>query len=170
MTRAPYRSGVTLVEMLVVLAIIAVLATMVYKATSGLGNQSQERRQKKAFVMLDSALDEYYEAKDRFPESKPLSAYSNDSDWRRDNVEILYEELYSVPSARAQLLKLAPKQLDPWQGAQNAVHLIYDVWGTVLSYEWTKGNAFPVLISGGPDREFAAQGRESAAVDDVTNR
>ncbi len=163
MTRAQYKSGVTLVEMLVVLAIITLLATMVYKATSGLGNQSQERRQEQAFVMLDSALDEYYEVRGQFPVSNSLSAYNNDSDWRRDNVEILYEELYSVPSARTLLLKLAPKQLDQWQGAQNAVHLIRDVWGTVLSYEWIKGNAFPVLISAGPDREFAS-------VDDVNNR
>ena len=163
MTRAPYRSGVTLVEMLVVLTIITVLVTMVYKATSGLGNQSQERRQRKAFVMLDSALEEYYEAKNQFPMSKPLADYSNDSDWRRDNVEILYEELYSIPSARSLLLKLAPKQLDPWRGAQNAVHLIYDVWGTELSYEWIQGNAFPILISAGPDKVFAS-------VDDVSNR
>jgi prepilin-type N-terminal cleavage/methylation domain-containing protein len=163
MTRAPYKSGVTLVEMLVVLAIIAVLVTMVYKATSGLGNQSQKRRQRKAFVVLDSALHEYYEAKGRFPVSKPVAADSGDSEWRRDNVEILYEELYAVPSARALLLKLAPKQLDPWQGAQNAVHLIYDVWGTELSYEWIKDNAFPILISAGPDKLFFS-------VDDVSNR
>jgi len=163
MIRAQTKSGVTLVEMLVVLTIIIVLATMVYKATSGLGNRSQERRQRKAFVMLDSALDEYYEAKDRFPVSNPLSAYSNDSDWRRDNVEILYEELHTIPSARARLLKLSPKQLDRWQGAQNAVHQIYDVWGTLLSYEWIKGNAYPILISAGPDKTFAT-------VDDISNR
>jgi len=150
--------------MLVVLAIIILLATMVYKATSGLGNRSQERRQQKAFVMLESALDEYYEVKGRFPVSKPLSAYSGaDSDWRRDNVELLYEELHGVPSARALLLKLAPKQLDRWQGAQNVIHQIYDVWGTVLSYEWTEGSAYPILISAGPDKTFAT-------ADDLTNR
>jgi hypothetical protein len=60
-------------------------------------------------------------------------------------------------------LKLAPKQLDSWQGAANAVHRIYDVWGTVLSYEWTEGSAFPILISAGPDKTFATD-------DDVSNR
>lgn len=163
MIRAQYKPGITLVEMLVVLAIIILLATMVYKATSGLGNQSQARRQKKAFVLLESALDEYYEVKGRFPVSRPLSAYNADSDWRRDNVELLYEELHGVPDARALLLKLAPKQLDRWQGAQNFVHQIYDVWGTVPSYEWTEGSAYPILISAGPDKAFATP-------DDVTNR
>jgi len=163
MIRAQYKPGVTLVEMLVVLAIIVLLASMLYKATSGLGNRSQERRQQKAFVMLESALDEYYEVKGRFPVSSPLSGYNTDSDWRRDNVARLYEELHAVPGARAQLLKLAPKQLDRWQGAENSVHQIYDVWGTVLSYEWTEGSAYPILISAGPDKAFAT-------ADDITNR
>jgi prepilin-type N-terminal cleavage/methylation domain-containing protein len=163
MTQAQNKSGVTLVEMLVVLTIITVLVTMVYKATSGLGNKSLKRKQKQAFVILDSALHEYYEVKGRFPLSNPQAADSSDGEWRRDNVELLYEELYAVPSARALLLKLAPKQLDPWQGAENAVHLIYDVWGTELSYEWIKDNAFPILLSAGPDREFAS-------ADDVSNR
>jgi prepilin-type N-terminal cleavage/methylation domain-containing protein len=163
MTRAQDNSGVTLVEMLVVLTIIVVLASMVYKATSGLGNQAQKRRQRQAFITLDSALEEYYAARDGFPVSSLLSDYSDEADWRRDNVELLYEELYAVPSARTQLLKLGPQQLDRWQGAENAVHLIYDVWGTVLSYEWTEGSAFPILISAGPDKTFATD-------DDVSNR
>ena len=163
MTRAHYRSGVTLVEILVVLTIITVLASMVFKATSGLGKRSQERRQRAAFVLLDSALDAYYEAKDSFPVSGLLSDYTDDDDWRRDNVELLYESLYAVPSARTHLLKLPPKRLDQWQGAANAVHLIYDVWGTVLSYECVEGSAFPILLSAGPDKTFGTD-------DDVRNR
>jgi len=149
--------------MLVVLTIITVLIAMVYKATSGLGNKSLERKQQQAFVILDSALHEYYEVKGRFPVSVPQAADSSDSEWRRGNGERLYEALYGVPSARALLLKLAPKQLDPWQGAENAVHLIYDVWGTELSYEWIEGNAFPILLSAGPDKTFAN-------ADDLSNR
>jgi len=175
MTRAQFKPGVTLVEMLVVLAIITLLATIVYKATSGLGNQSQERRQQQAFIMLDSALEEYYEVKGQFPESGIKPAVDADdsewNDWRGRNVNRLYGALYSVPSARSLLLKLAPKQLDPWQGAQNAVHQIYDVWGMVLSYEWTKGDAFPILTSAGPDKGFGdMKGRQSEARDNVTNR
>jgi len=53
------KTGFTLVEILVVVAIIAILATMVISLAARIETQGDERRTRNAFALLDAALGEF---------------------------------------------------------------------------------------------------------------
>ena len=54
-----HKTGVTLVEILVVVAIIAILATMVISLAARIDNQGKERLTENTFALLDPALGEF---------------------------------------------------------------------------------------------------------------
>jgi len=54
-----HKTGVTLVEILIVVAIIAILATMVISLAARIETQGDERRTRNAFALLDAALGEF---------------------------------------------------------------------------------------------------------------
>ena len=68
MKRNIYKHGITLVEILVVVAIIAILATMSIGIASRISDQSKERGLESTFLLLESALQEYHEGTGKFPE------------------------------------------------------------------------------------------------------
>ncbi|BDS05070.1 hypothetical protein NT6N_01100 [Oceaniferula spumae] len=85
-SRAPYR-GFTLIEILVVIAIIAVLATM---TVGGLGYYKRKAAESKTQVFVGSisrALDEYHSDNGVFPEYTDEGALGA-------STKILYKELY----------------------------------------------------------------------------
>lgn len=147
-----YKAGFTLIEMLIVVAVIAILATMVVGLATRIDNQSKERALKSTFTLLDSALQEYYEYTGKFPEQAEKN-FANAA----AHSEYLYRELYSTPTSRQILEKISVKLLrdNPPQ--------IYDLWGMVLDYRYVQGDNFPLLLSAGPDRTFGTG-------DDVTSR
>ncbi len=71
-----YKHGVTLVEILVVVAIIALLATMVIGIATRIDNQSKERGLECTYALLESALQEYREYTGKFPE-QPEKNFTN---------------------------------------------------------------------------------------------
>ncbi|MHC4171266.1 MAG: type II secretion system protein, partial [Planctomycetota bacterium] len=60
--------GFTLIEMLVVVALVAILASMVIGVASHLDAKAKENSVEGTLLLLDGALEEYREFKDRFPE------------------------------------------------------------------------------------------------------
>lgn len=132
--------------MLVVVAIIALLATLVITITLRVENQSKERATANVFALLRSALREYYEDAGHFP-AQPEKDYSQAA----AHVALLYGALDSVPASR-QILK----QVD---GAFVTVDTLgiarmCDPWGVVLDYVYVPDAQFPVLTSAGADRRF----------------
>ena len=158
-----YKHGMSLIEMLIVVAVIALLATMVIGVASRIDTQAKERGVESLFVLLDSALQEYREFKDLFPEQTEKN-YANAA----VHSEYLYKELQSVPGAQKILEKIdasLAKNLYSAAGvplAQTPPE-IYDPWGTVLEYEYAAGDNFPRLLSAGPDKKFGT-------ADDMNNR
>ena len=144
-----YKAGFTLIEMLIVVAVIAILATMVVGLATRIDNQSKERALKSTFTLLDSALQEYYEYWNAFPDPNKPPYLTHSA--------ALYGQLYSTPTSRQILEKISAKLLrdNPPQ--------IYDLWGMVLDYRYVPGDNFPLLLSAGPDRTFGTG-------DDVTSR
>ena len=138
-----YNAGFTLVEMLIVVAIIALLATMVVGLAARIDNQSKERALKSTFALLEGALQEYYDYWNAFPYPNPLPPplYPSPS-------AALYGQLYSTPTSRKILEEISSKLIrdNPPQ--------IYDPWGTLLDYRYTLGDNFPMLVSAGPDKSF----------------
>jgi prepilin-type N-terminal cleavage/methylation domain-containing protein len=153
-----YEHGVTLVEILIVVSVIAILATMVVGLATRMDSQAKEKGVESIFVLLEGALQEYHEFTDGFPEQP-----ERDSANAAAHSEYLYDELRSVSSSRNILEKINDSLLENKYGAAETPPEIYDPWGTTLDYRYVLGDHFPVLLSAGPDRNFGTD-------DDMSNR
>ena len=138
--------GMTLVEMLIVVAMIAMLATIVIAVAARIGSQAKEKGLQNVFSLLESALQEYYEYWNVFPDPNKPSYLTHSA--------ALYGQLQATPSSRkilenidTSLIKNNPAAVDMPQ--------IYDVWAILLDYRYVPGDTFPELISAGPDKMFA---------------
>ncbi len=145
--------AVTLVEMLVVLGVIAVLASLVVTLALRIDTQSKERVLDNAFALLATSLREYYEFRDAFPvqsELDPNSAVLH--------IEGMVQELRSVPDSRQVLDQLNRTLIQNKTGVLDVPEL-KDPWGTVLDYVYdpNEGDRFPELISAGPDKRFGTE-------------
>jgi prepilin-type N-terminal cleavage/methylation domain-containing protein len=157
MANSRKNSGVTLVEMLVVLGIILVLSGVVVTVTLRVDTQSKENALRNAFALVGSALREYYDAKGQFPpqaERNPANALAH--------IQSMYQELRAVPASREVLDKLGPGVVRS-EGGVADLRSMSDPWGTVLDYVYVPNNTFPELISAGPDRQFGTG-------DDMSNK
>ncbi len=153
-----YKHGVTLVEILVVVAIIAMLASMVIGLSARIDNQSKERCLECNCALLEFALQEYREYTGKFPE-QPEKNFTN----ALVHSEYLYKELHLIPESRKILGKIADSLLKNKYGAADTPAEIYDPWGTVLDYRYVAGDNFPEIISAGPDKIFGT-------ADDISNK
>jgi prepilin-type N-terminal cleavage/methylation domain-containing protein len=148
MAKSRHSSGVTLIEILVVLGIIAVLSAIVITATLRVDNQSKENALNSAFTLIGSALREYYEVKGQFPpqpDRRPADALIH--------IEAMYQALWAEPASRQVLGKLSSAVVKSDGTALNQ-QAMYDPWGTVMDYVYVPNDTFPQLISAGPDRLF----------------
>jgi len=188
-----HKYGVTLVEMLIVVAIIALLATMVIGIAARIDNQSKERALKNTFALLESALDQFHDYEYNYPHTNysglkfpldcngisdadlinalgataiPANGYSRSDVW--------YFFLTRVPESRKTLDKIdeSLKQSTNiiFNGKEYPLLRILDPWGTPLQYRYYYDYnspedkwTFPVITSAGPDRDFNTP-------DDITSR
>jgi type II secretory pathway pseudopilin PulG len=144
-----YTFGTTLIEMVIVIAVIALLVSMVIGITSHIDKRSKEKGLNNIFTLLGSALQEYYEYTDKFPE-QPEKNFTNAA----VHSELLLTELRSIPNSRKVLEQISDLFLKNKAGANDTSPEIYDPWGTVLDYRYVQGDTFPELISAGPDKVF----------------
>jgi type II secretory pathway pseudopilin PulG len=166
MTSVKHNSGVTLVEMLVVLGIIMVLSGIVITLTARVDNQAKENSLRSAFALVGSALREYYEAKGQFPVQPETDAASTNA---LTHIEFMLQELRSVPAARQVLDKLDPALVRS-EGGTTDVQSLCDPWGTVMDYVYVAGNNFPELISAGPDKQFGLNRSDPLARDNISSK
>ena len=153
-----YKQGLTLIEMVVVVGIIALLVTMIISLVSRFDNQAKERGLEGTFTLLEDALQEYHEFTDGFPE-QPEKDFANAA----AHSEYLYQQLSSIPDSKSILEKISDSLIKNKYETTQALQEIYDPWGTVLEYRYTPGDTFPVLISAGPDKVFGT-------ADDISSR
>ena len=154
--------AVTLVEMLVVIAIIATLASMVLTVVLRVQRQSEENTLKETFSILETALHEYYEYKGSFPLQTQL-----DPNFAPRHIELLYTQLDSVPPSR-EVLKRVRDSLVVDRMIVTTLPApapeIYDPWGTALDYICLPDYTFPLLVSAGKDKDFRT------VADNITNK
>ncbi len=62
-----HKYGFTLVEMLIVLAIIALLTSMVIGIAGRISNQGKEQLTRNTFALLDAALDQFRDYEYNYP-------------------------------------------------------------------------------------------------------
>ena len=152
------RAAVTLVEILIVLAIITLLASMVIGMATHIDNQSRSRSLENTFALLESALQEYREYRGRFP-------YAADPDPNL-NSERLYGALNFIPTSRKIVEQISDSLIrhSVDTGATPPIPEIYDPWSKVLDYRYdVNTDTYPELISAGPDRIFDT-------ADDISSR
>ena len=153
-----YEHGLSLVEMLIVIGVIALLATMVISVASRIDNQAKEKGLESLFTLLEGALEEYKEFQGVFPH-QPVKDFTNAA----AHSEYLYQQLSSIPDSKSILEKISDSLIKNKYETTQALQEIYDPWGTVLEYRYTPGDTFPVLISAGPDKVFGT-------ADDISSR
>ena len=176
MMDAKHHNALTLVEILIVVAIIAVLTMIVIGLTLRVENQSKAKALSNIFALLDSALQEYREYKGQFPVPVPVFTDAVDldpdvvtererQDRAADRLRFLYTALHSVPASREILKTIGPAWVEHDVSDPNA-YVVRDPWGTVLDCRYAPGDQFPELISAGPDTKFLRPSDE----DNVSSR
>ena len=153
-----YMQGLTLIEIVVVVGIIALLVTMIISLVSRFDNQAKERGLESTFTLLEDSLQEYHEFTDDFP-VQPEKDFANAA----AHSEYLYQQLNSIPDSRSIMEKIKDSLIKNDYGTTETPPEIYDPWGIVLEYRYTSGDTFPILISAGPDKIFDT-------VDDIRSR
>ena len=154
-------AGVTLVEMLIVLAIITLLASLVIGMVTHIDNQSKGKGLQNTFAVLESALEEYREQTGHFPE-QPERNFANAA----AHCEILYDALNSIAGSRKILEKISDSLIkhNVDTGAMPPIPEIYDPWAGVLDCSYDPlVDTYPELISAGPDKNFGT-------ADDISSR
>ncbi|HUS73826.1 MAG TPA: type II secretion system protein [Sedimentisphaerales bacterium] len=149
-----HKTGLTLVEMLIVVAIIVILTTLVIGIATRIDDQSKEQLTENTMAMLESALQEYYEYWKSFPDPNQPPYLTHSA--------ALYGQLQSTLSSRKILDKISDSLIKSNPLAVNMLE-IYDPWETALDYRYVPSNNFPELISAGPDNNFGT-------ADDISSR
>jgi prepilin-type N-terminal cleavage/methylation domain-containing protein len=153
-----YKHGLSLVEILVTVSVIAILTAIVIGIATHIDNQSKERWLESTFALLESTLQEYYEYTGRFPEQLEKNFEHSSA-----HSEYLYSELCQIPESRRVLEKIDDSLIKNEYGTADTSPEIYDPWGVALDYTYVPGDNFPKLVSAGPDKTFGN-------ADDITNR
>ncbi len=154
--------GFTLLEMLIVMTLIVILASMIIGVAGHIDARAKKDGVENTFVLLDSALQEYRQFSDKFPEQLEQN-YANAA----AHSEYLYNELNSVPDSRSILEKINNSLIEnKYRAAGTPIGTrpeIYDPWGTTLDYRYTPGENFPEMVSAGSDKKFGT-------ADDISNK
>lgn len=155
MERHKYKTAVTLIEVLVVIALLAVLVTAGLGVSSYIQTQAREKLAESTISVLVTALGQYYEYWSEFPNPDPSKQNDPDCDL---SCEVLCKQLYSTPNSRKICQSIQDSQV---ANADNDAYLEFvDPWGTALRYGYDSNdsNNFPVIESAGPDKEFGSSG------------
>ena len=158
MKRTKNKYGISLVEILVAVAIIAILATMSIGIATRINDRSKEKGLESTFSLLELALQEYHESAGKFP----LQSERNFAN-ALIHSEFLYSELNLIPESRKILERITKSLVKNEYGTVDTPPEIYDPWGTVLDYIYVLGDNFPEFVSAGPDKIFGT-------ADDISNK
>ena len=157
MIRKQNKNGLTLIEILAAIAIVAILAAGLYIAGSRAETQAKIKLTESTIQMLSAALEQYYGFYKSFPD--PAASYPTGCTL---SIEKLYYKLSTAPDAKIILNKINSSLIK--DADKNGYPEVVDAWGTAFKYEYTSGNNFPVITSAGPDKDF------SKTDDNITSR
>ena len=144
MKKPQSQSGFTLSEVLIVVAILLILAGALVGFGKHLKQQAQASLCECTIGVLIAAIEQYHDWHDAFP----------------DPAVNLYQQLYSLPKSRAicqQLESSLPNDT-------GRLLEFLDPWGEPLRYRYPPGTTFPVVESGGPDRDL------TTAADNISSK
>ena len=162
-------NGMTLLELLIVIAILVIMVSMVFIATRGGWVDANTRITRSTMLVIDGALEDYKENNTNgliFPDPNypPLLSVGFTQSWVLHSAA-LYAQLNTLPESRKALERLDKSQVDlDKEFGIGKYSVFYDAWGTVLDYRYQAGMNFPLIVSAGPDKNF------NTLEDNITNR
>ncbi len=186
-----YKTGVTLIEMLIVVAIIAILAALVITTAGRIEARAKEQLTESTIALITAAVEQFRDYDYQYPDALysalkfPLDCNDIDVSYIEDALgataagyvknEVWCCFLSRVPECRKMLDKIAPSLK---QGASITVGgigrdflRIVDPWGKKIRYSYyydynlghRNSDTFPVITSAGPDRIYGND-------DDISSR
>jgi prepilin-type N-terminal cleavage/methylation domain-containing protein len=149
------QSGMTLIEIIVSIAIIAILAAGLTAVGSYVDKQIKIKKTLASMHILVTAVDQYYDFYRKFPDPNgayPSTTYFDPSGTEPNNIEKLYYKLTLAPDAKKVLDQINRKSFKDADKDDNLE--IVDIWGENFRYRYMEGWNFPEIISAGPDKDF----------------
>jgi prepilin-type N-terminal cleavage/methylation domain-containing protein len=179
MKRKQNKYGLTLVEIMVAIVIMAILAAGLYSVGNYLEKQSKTELTKSTIEILSAALEQYHDFNDSFP-------FVADTSYGEPNIlsdiggaavsPADYNDIYASSEASYYFLNRIPaskKIIDSINrslltnkdyksteyfiliGTVNypLIHIV-DPWKCPFRYTYKQGDNFPVITSAGPDKDF----------------
>jgi len=169
------RNGLTLIEVLVAVAIIAILSAGLYSVSNYIDMKIKIARTKSTLHILVTALERYHEFYGRFP---IIDDVNDSADYAKENypdagkkmssIEKAYYRLSLAPESKKIIGHIERKMVKDKD--KDGFPEVYDVWGTVLMYEYESGDNFPVVLSFGPDKVKNSKDDISSKDDDVSSK
>ncbi len=145
-----------MVEILTAVAIVSILAMILLGVGKRLKTQADERLARSTIEIVVTAISQYYEFWDEFPNPNQDVALSP--------VENLYDQLYDTPNSRRFCEQIQASQIGDTSDPPNDELEFLDPWGEPLDYSYSAGDSFPVVESGGAD------GDPNTAGDNISSR
>ena len=131
----------SLVELLVVVAILGVLAGAILGVGRRIKTQAEEKLARSTISILVSAIEQYHSFWGHFPAEEGYDPAQRGG--------ALYRQLYVTPEARALCASISETQFGDTNG--DDLLEVLDPWSEPIDYHYTPGWTFPELLSGGPD-------------------
>jgi len=157
MKRNQNTNGLTLVELLVAIAIVALLAAGLYSVSRYVETQSKITLTESTIETLVAALGEYYDFYGKFPDPCE-TGYDGKCNL---SVEKLYYKLGLAPGAKKIVGQINSSLIK--DANSDGFPEVVDAWDMNFNYSYTSGDNFPVIDSNGPDK---VAGND----DDITSR
>lgn len=157
----------TLAEMLVVVAIIAILAVGIFSVSNSVDKKTKIDQTKSTIELLCAAIEQYHHFYNEFPDpANSIAGYfSLECDLLDpNNAEKLSYRLSLCPEAKTILNQINPKMIKNTD--KDDILEYIDAWGMDFRYEYDKDEKwnFPLITSAGPDKDFATK------EDNITSR
>ncbi|MCD4832012.1 MAG: type II secretion system GspH family protein [Anaerohalosphaeraceae bacterium] len=154
--------GFTIVEILVTVVVIAILAAGIFSLSQSVDKRAKLDMAKAQLVIIDTALEQYYDFHGKFYDL--AGGYSPNCD---SDIEEIYYRLSLVPQAKKAIDELDSTLVINVDG--DGILEIIDPWGQELYYSYSKANEdnFPLVWSSGPDANSSTAEQKQ---DDITNR
>lgn len=134
-------------EVLVAVAVVIILAMIVLGVGRRLKTQAQEKLARSTIEILVTAITQYHDFWDVFPD--PCLPGLSGGISRTLRAENLYRQLDSTPSSKTFCEKIDATMIGDYDVNGDLEFL--DPWGQPLDYRYSSGDSFPVVESVGPD-------------------
>jgi len=106
MKTCKYKTGFTLVEMVVVIAIVAVLATMVVGIAAHIDSKKDQKRARRTIVLLSTALGQFHDYDFDYNKDSDYTAFGfplDCNDFSADDIEETLEDALGLEAGEVQI-------------------------------------------------------------------